>query len=44
LDGDGYVGNKDFVVAKYFDKEEKGFLTQEEKEQAIEACKQVRLA
>jgi hypothetical protein len=31
LDGDGYVGNKDFVIAKHFDDGNKGYLKEEEK-------------
>jgi len=41
LDGDGYVGGKDYVVAKYFDKNNNGKLDEEERKQAFEAIKNV---
>lgn len=41
LDGDGYVGNRDFVLAKVFDKDGDGKLNQTEKLQALEAIKNV---
>jgi hypothetical protein len=41
LDGDGYVGNRDFVLAKVFDKDGDGKLNQTEKRQALEAIKNV---
>jgi len=41
LDGDGYVGGKDYVVAKLFDKDGDGKLNAEEKKAAIEALKNV---
>lgn len=42
LDGDGYVGGKDYVVAKCFDKDEDGKLNTAERANAIEALKNVR--
>lgn len=41
LDGDGYVGGKDYVVAKQFDKDGDGKLNAEERKNAIEALKNV---
>ena len=35
LDGDGYVGNKDLVVAKHFDKDGDGRLNTAEKANAM---------
>jgi hypothetical protein len=37
LDGDGYVGGRDLVIAKYFDKDEDGRLNTAEKADAIKA-------
>ena len=42
LDGDGYVGGKDYVIAKQFDKDGDGILNAEERKQAFEALKNVR--
>ena len=42
LDGDGYVGGKDYVVAKQFDKDGDGKLDAEERKAALEALKNVR--
>lgn len=42
LDGDGYVGGKDYVIAKQFDKDGDGILNVEERKQAFEALKNVR--
>lgn len=42
LDGDGYVGGKDYVVAKQFDKNGDGILDAEERKAAFEALKNVR--
>lgn len=39
IDGDGVVGGKDLVIAKWFDSEGKGYLTNEEKEKALNAIK-----
>ena len=41
LDGDGYVGGRDYVVARRFDKGYKNYLTKEEKAKAIEAVQNV---
>ena len=41
LDGDGYVGGKDYVVAKQFDKAGDGKLDAEERKAALEALKNV---
>jgi hypothetical protein len=37
LDGDGYVGGRDYVVARKFDEGFKNFLTTQEKDKAIHA-------
>lgn len=37
LDGDGYVGNKDLVIAKHFDKDCDGRLNTAEKANAMKA-------
>lgn len=37
LDGDGYVGGRDLVIAKYFDMDKDGRLNTAEKENAIKA-------
>ena len=39
LDGDGVVGGKDLVISKRFDEQKKGYLTEEEKQKAIQAIK-----
>lgn len=44
LDGDGYVGGKDYVVAKQFDKDGDGRLDAEERKAAMEALSNVRKA
>lgn len=41
LDGDGYVGNRDFVLAKLFDKDADGKLNDEERQTALDAIKNV---
>lgn len=41
LDGDGYVGNKDYVLSKVFDKDGDGKLNAEERKNALEAIKAV---
>jgi hypothetical protein len=41
LDGDGFVGGHDYVVARRFDVGFKNSLTKEEREKAIEAVKNV---
>lgn len=42
LDNDGYVGGKDYVVAKQFDKDGDGKLNEEERKAAFEAIAKVR--
>ena len=39
LDGDGYVGARDIVIAKYFDKDGDGRLNTAEKQEAMSALK-----
>lgn len=39
LDGDGVVGGKDLVISKWFDEGKKGFLSEEDKQKAIQAIK-----
>ena len=39
LDGDGYVGGRDLVIAKHFDKDMDGRLNTAEKQNAVEALK-----
>jgi hypothetical protein len=41
LDGDGFVGGRDYVVARRFDEGLKNHLTKEEKNKAIESVKNV---
>jgi len=41
LDGDGYVGNKDYVLSKVFDKDNDGKLNAEERKNALDAIKAV---
>jgi hypothetical protein len=41
LDGDGYVGNKDYVLSKVFDKDRDGKLNAEERKNALDAIKAV---
>ena len=41
IDGDGFVGGKDYVIARRFDKGQKNFLTKEEKDEAMTALKNV---
>ena len=41
LDGDGVVGNRDYVLAKLFDKDQDGKLNQEERRNAEEAIRNV---
>lgn len=41
LDGDGFVGGRDYVVARGFDEGFKNYLTPEERNRAIEAVKSV---
>ena len=41
LDNDGYVGGKDYVVAKQFDKDGDGKLNEEERKAAFEAIAKV---
>lgn len=41
LDGDGYVGGRDYVIAKTFDKGSKGRLTESERKTAFEAVNNV---
>ena len=40
LDGDGYVGNKDLVIAKHFDKDGDGRLNTGEKANAMKALQE----
>ena len=42
LDGDGYVGNRDYVIAKHFDKDGDGMLNAQERAAADQAMKEVR--
>ena len=42
LDNDGYVGGKDYVVAKQFDKDGDGKLNEEERKAAFETIAKVR--
>jgi hypothetical protein len=42
LDGDGYVGDRDYVIAKIFDANNDGKLDAGEKERAMHAIKNVR--
>ena len=39
MDGDGFVGGKDFVIGKRFDRENKNYLTTTERMEAIKAVK-----
>ena len=41
LDGDGVVGNRDFVLAKLFDKDQDGKLNEQERKNAEEAIRNV---
>jgi hypothetical protein len=41
LDGDGYVGNRDYVLSKVFDKDRDGRLNSGERKEALEAIKNV---
>jgi hypothetical protein len=41
LDGDGFVGGRDYVVARRFDEGYKNSLTKSERSRAIEAVKNV---
>ena len=43
LDGDGIVGGRDLVIAKLFDKDQDGRLSQIEKESAIKALKEDKI-
>ena len=40
LDGDGFVGNKDLVIAKHFDKDNDGRLNTAEKANAMKAIQE----
>jgi hypothetical protein len=40
LDGDGYVGGRDLVIAKHFDKDGDGRLNTAEKQNAVQALKE----
>ena len=42
LDGDGLVGNRDYVIAKLFDKDQDGKLNAQERKAALEALSNVR--
>ena len=37
LDGDGFVGGRDYVIARRFDEGQKNYLTKEEREKAFQA-------
>jgi hypothetical protein len=39
LDGDGFVGGRDYVVARRFDNGFKNFLTKEERKNAFDALR-----
>lgn len=41
LDGDGFVGGRDYVIGRRFDEGLKNYLTPEERKKAIEAVKNV---
>ena len=41
LDGDNYVGNRDYVLSKVFDKDQDGKLNEQERKEALEAIKNV---
>ena len=41
LDGDGFVGGRDYVIARKFDKGYKNYLTEDERKEAFEALKNV---
>ena len=41
LDGDGYVGGRDYVIGRRFDEGLKNYLTGDERKKAIEAVKNV---
>lgn len=41
LDGDGYVGNKDYILSKLYDKDGDGKLNAEERKNAEDAIKSV---
>lgn len=43
LDGDGYVGNSDYLISKLFDKDQDGILNEHERKTALEAIKHVSL-
>lgn len=43
LDGDGFVGGRDYVIAKQFDKDGDGRLNTNEKRAALDALKQVSI-
>lgn len=40
MDGDGYVGGRDLVIAKHFDKDGDGILNEVEKANAIKALEE----
>ena len=44
IDGDGFVGGKDYVIARRFDNGQKNFLTDEEKKAAMQALKDVSIS
>ena len=43
LDGDGIVGNRDFVISKLFDADKDGKLNEQERSNALNAIKNVSL-
>jgi Ca2+-binding EF-hand superfamily protein len=40
LDGDGYVGGRDLVIAKYFDEDKDGILNEKERANAMKALEE----
>jgi hypothetical protein len=44
LDGDGFVGGRDFVISKIFDKDGDGKLNAEERKAADEAVRNVSIS
>ena len=40
LDGDGYVGGRDMVIAKYFDDDKDGKLNEKERQKAMKALEE----
>ena len=44
MDGDGFVGGRDYVISKIFDKDGDGKLNQEERKAADEAVRNVSIS